>query len=421
MIRPLKWTLFLIAGAGLAAILVFAYLQGRAEIAQEREREKPVKTPPRTARDADGNVTVTFNRETQTRIGLKTEPAATETVYPEITAYGRLQEDPGTSFVVRAPVAGILRGSGDSGAWPAMGQVLGDSSRIGTVEPRLAPLDRVDLATRITNAAADVEASQAALSAARSAYERAKKLNADNKNVSDRVVEEAESIVKTDEAKLAAARKNVAQLEAAAQAQSGGTGPIGLVTRAGEVVEITARPGESVESGQPILRVARFDSMLARVDVPAGEALNAKISTARIVPVGHEEQQVRGERVSLASTVDPRTLGEGFVFRVSGLGTMLRPGAAVTAYLQAPGKSAKGVLIPYAAVVRFGGKAWVYGQVADDKFTRREVALDRSGSRGWIVIQGVSAGDRIVVSGAQILLSEEQKSQIQILEEAEGK
>jgi len=420
MSRPLKWALVLVGGAVLAGLLVFGYLQGRVEIAQERARERPIKTPARTARDANGNVIVTLNRETQTQIGLKTEAAAAETVYPEIAAYGRLQEDPGASFVVRAPVAGVLRRA-DSREWPALGEVMTDGARLGTVEPRLAPFERVDLATRTTNATADVEASQAALNAARSAHERARKLNADNKNVSDRVVEEAEAVFKADEAKLAAARKNVTQLEAAAQAQSGGAGPIDLVTRVGEVVEILARPGESVESGQVVLRLARFDSMLARVDVPAGETVDRRISAARIVPVGHEDQQVRGERVGLASTVDPRTLGEGFVFRVAGLGTILRPGAAVTAYLQVPGNAAKGVLIPYSAVVRFGGKAWVYRQLADDKFTRREIAPDRTGSRGWLVTQGISAGDRIVTVGPQILLSEEQKSQIQIPEEEEGK
>ena len=125
--------------------------------------------------------------------------------------------------------------------------------------------------------------------------------------------------------------------------------------------------------------------------------------------------------MSMASTIDPRTLGEGYLFRVAGLGTILRPGAAVTAYLQVPGKSAFGILIPQSAVVRSGGKTWVYRQVAEDKFTRAEVNLDRSTARGWLVTQAVSAGDRIVTVGAQMLLSEEQKSQIQILEEAENK
>ena len=423
MKRWLKWTLALVGGAALVVVLVFAFQAGRKEITQEREREKPIRTPARISRDANGNVIVTLDRETQGRIGLKIEPASAETVSPEIAAYGRLQEDPGAFFVVRAPVAGVLRRA-DSANWPALGESLAEGARFGAVEPRLAPFEHVDLDTRITNATADVEANQAALDAAKSAYDRARNLNADNKIVSDRVVEEAEAVVKADEAKLAAARKNVVQLESAAKAQAGGAGPIELIGRAGEVVEILARSGESVESGQAILRVARFDSMLARVDVPAGEILDPRISSARIAPVGHEEQQVRGERVSLASTVDPKTLGEGFVFRVAGLGAMLRPGAAVTAYLQVPGKASKGVLIPYTAVVRFGGKPWAYRQLADDKFSRQELVLDRSNSRGWLMAhsgnQGIAPGDRIVTAGAQVLLSEEQKSQIQVLEEAEG-
>ena len=161
--------------------------------------------------------------------------------------------------------------------------------------------------------------------------------------------------------------------------------------------------------------------MIARVDLPAGEAVDPKISSARIVPMGHEDRQLRGERVSLASAIDPRTLGEGYLFRVTGLGAILRPGAAVSAYLQVPGKPAKGVLIPQSSIIRNGGKTWVYRQIAEDKFTREEVNLDRSTPRGWLVTQATSAGGRIVTVGAQMLLSEEQKSQIQILEEAESK
>ena len=420
MSRPMKWVLAIVIGAGLISLLVFAFIEGREELAREREREKPIKIPPRISKTASGTVVVTLDRDTQTRIGLKTEAIASETIYPEIAAYGRLQEDPGASFIVRAPVAGVLRAV-ESKDWPKLGESLAEGKPFGIVEPRLVPFERVDLGSRVTNAMADVEASQANLDASRAAYERIKALNAKDKNMSDRAVQEAEARVKADEARLGAARKIVAQLEAAIKAQAGGAGPLPLLARAGEVVEIFAHPNEAVESGQQVLRIARFDSMLARVDLPAGEAADARISTARIVPVGHEDRQVRGVRVSLASTIDPRTLGEGYLFRVAGLGTTLRPGAAVTAYLQVPGKPEAGFLIPPSAVVRSVGKTWLYRQVADNQFTREEVSLDRSTSRGWLVTQGVSAGTRIVAVGAQMLLSEEQKSQIQILEEAENK
>lgn len=419
MTRPVKWILAAIAGVGLIGAGVLAYVAGQKEIAQEREREEPVKTPPRIARGPNGEVVVKLDEDAQSRIGLKTDVARSETVYPEAAAYGHLQEDPGASFVVRAPVAGTLR-SAQSRDWPSLGENLSDGLSFGIVEPRLVPFERIDVGNRLTNAQADVEAAQASTDASRAEYERLKGLNV-NKNVSDRAVQEAEARLKGDQARLEAARKNVAQLEAAAKTQAGGAGPVALTTRAGEVVEVFAHPNEAVESGQQILRVASYDSMLARVDLPAGEAADPKISFARIVPVGHEDREVRGERVSLASTVDPRTLGEGYLFRVAGLGSLLRPGAAITAYLQIAGKPAAGIVIPESALVRSAGKIWAYRQIADDQFTRVEIDPGRNTSRGALVTRGVSPGDRIVTVGAQVLLSEEQKSQIQILEENEGK
>lgn len=417
MNRTLKVLLAVVLAAGLM-LLIVAFIGGRAELAREHERERSIKVPPRISRNANGDAIVTVDHETQVRIGLKTEAVSKQTVYPEIAAYGRLLEDPDGSFVVRAPVAGVLRRGPRE--WPGLGEVLADGQSLGVIEPRLVPFERVDLAARVTNANGDVEALQATLAASKAAYDRAKTLNADDKNMSDRAVQEAEARVKADEARLNAARRNVTQLEAAAKTQAGVTGPMPLVARAGEVVEVIARPNEAVESGQPILRVARFDTMLARVDLPAGEVAGSNISVARIAPVGREEQPVRGERVALASIADPRTLGEGYLFRVAGLGGILRPGAAVTAYLQVAGKPVTGFLIPPSAVVRSVGKTWIYKQVAEDKYSRQEVTLDRSTGRGWLVT-GLTERDRVVTVGAQMLLSEEQKSQIQILEEAASK
>ncbi len=267
-----------------------------------------------------------------------------------------------------------------------------------------------------------VEGAEARSHTARLAFERARALNADNKNVSDRAVQEAESALKAEEAQLAAACRNVAQLEAAASAEAAGTRPIPLtVARGGEVVEMLARPNETVESGQPILRVTRFDRLLARVDVAPGDVVDRAVTSTRIAVVGREGQWITGQPVSLAAAIDPATLGEGFVFRLSGAPPSLRPGTAVIAYLRAPGAAEDTVVVPYPAAVRFGGKVWVYQQLADNKFGRREIATNRSNDMGFLMTQGLKRGDRIVVRGGQLLLSEEQKSQIQILEEAEGK
>src|SRR5437870_2868464 len=332
MNRTVKWIVAFIVGAAIIVGLSFAFIEGRDEIAREREREAPIKVPPRISRRAEGDVVVTIDSETQKRMALETEALVAETVHPEVTAYGRLQEDPDASFVVRAPVTGVLRAALGRN-WPSIGETLSDGTSIGAVEPRLAPIERVDLVTRLSDARADVEAADARLNAARAAFERARTLNADNKNISDRAVQEAEATLKTDEARLSGGRRNVAELEAASTRQSTGTTPMPLdVARGGEVVEVLARPNETIESGQPILRVARFDNLIARVDVPAGEVVNRTVTMARIVAVGQEDHPFTGQRLSMASAVDPATLGEGFLFRVAGAPRSLRPGGAVVAY-----------------------------------------------------------------------------------------
>jgi hypothetical protein len=71
-------------------------------------------------------------------------------------------------------------------------------------------------------------------------------------------------------------------------------------------------------------------------------------------------------------------------------------------------------VVPEAAVVRTGDRAWAYVQIAPTQFERRQLVVTSPAARGWFVTTGFTAGDRIVIAGAQALLSEELKSQIQV-------
>src|SRR5438034_9690928 len=137
MNRTVKWIVALIVGAAVIVGLGFAFIEGRDEIAREREREAPIKVPPRISRTPEGDVVVTIDSETQKRIAFEIATLAAETVRPEVAAYGRLQEDPDASFVVRAPVAGVVQAASGRN-WPSIGETLSDGTSIGAVEPRLA-------------------------------------------------------------------------------------------------------------------------------------------------------------------------------------------------------------------------------------------------------------------------------------------
>jgi cobalt-zinc-cadmium efflux system membrane fusion protein len=387
---------------------------------ESSERQAPAKSASRISTNEKGQAVVSLDADTQRRIGLKTEEMRPATLDAEIAAYGKLLEDPSEIFVLRAPVSGTLRRPAGS-EWPEIGQMLADGVTVGSVEPRLAPMDRLTLADRLSVARADLEASAAALVAARSAYERAAKLNADSKNVSDRTVQEAEARMRGEEARAKAARETVQLLESSLKLPAPAISSVTLaVERGGEVVEIMAQPGESVEAGQPVLRAARFSSLMARVDIPAGQALAAPVATARISALGREDRPLQGRWIGLAAAVDPNAQGQAFLFRVENPGGALRPGLSVTAYLRKPGEVRKGTVVQPSAVIRAAGKTWVYVQQQAGKYVRCEVTTDYLPG-GRVFVSG-ELGDqgKVVTVGAQILFSEESKSQIQVGDEGGG-
>ncbi|MET1083519.1 MAG: metal transporter, partial [Burkholderiales bacterium] len=76
------------------------------------------------------------------------------------------------------------------------------------------------------------------------------------------------------------------------------------------------------------------------------------------------------------------------------------------------GAARDGVAVPWAAVVYPGGKAWAYVQTGTDEFARRAVETGAAVEGGWFNDKGLEPGEAVVVSGAQLLLSEELKYQI---------
>jgi biotin carboxyl carrier protein len=415
MSRPLRITLG--AGAALAAagFLVWSFLAHRAEIASESQGEQPVGSASKVSTSGRETV-VKFSAEMQKRLDIRTEAVAGSSKPREIVAYGHLAEDPSRSFVLRAPVSGTVHDGSDH-PWPEVGQTIADRATIGSIEPRLAPADRISLGDRLASARAEDESGRAALAAAQAALTRVRLLNADDKNVADKVVQDAQVRVAAEQARVAAATQSVRLIESSLGSMSGAASPLEL-DRGGQVVEVLVHPSESIESGQPIVRVTRFDRLLARVDVPAGDAVRSDIAAASIVPLGYEGRPIRGERVSLAPAVDPKTQGQPFLFRVPDPSFSLRPGLSVTAYLDRPGAARQGVIIPRRAVVRQSGRTWVYVQTAPDRFSRRAVALEEPVAQGWFS-RSLSPGDRIATTGAQALLSEEFKSQIQVGDEGQ--
>ena len=71
-----------------------------------------------------------------------------------------------------------------------------------------------------------------------------------------------------------------------------------------------------------------------------------------------------------------------------------------------------GTIVPNEAVVWHAGKAWVYVVHDPETFARYEISIANELYDGWFQSGLLEADDEVVVSGAQLLLSEELKFQI---------
>ena len=239
---------------------------------------------------------------------------------------------------------------------------------------------------------------EAALTNSAAQQQRARTLFQADQNVSRRVLETAEAQFRADEIHLQTLRSRFA-------------------LEWGEGVARLDAPGRA----RFVARLVARQVVLLRVDFLLGEtpSLTNPVAPARVALIGHEDKFFGARFFSVALTANPSLKGSGFFFQVEDPDAMLRPGAALVAYVPLALAARQGVEIPREALVRWAGQAWVYVQSRPDQFTRRAVPLNQPTPAGWFVQETVRPGETIVVEGQQTLLSEELKSQIHVGEEAE--
>lgn len=210
-----------------------------------------------------------------------------------------------------------------------------------------------------------------------------------------------------------------------------------VAPRGGVVTAVSAQPGELVQAGQELLRLADFSTLLARIvwrpDAPAPP------QTLRILPLipGAATGGTSGwsaRLVGSAAEVDSLTRLPVYLYRLSGLSAGVRPGLPVTTFLsRRPGRTqvqdgasgadagagAQSVLVPTDAVVQWQGLGWAFVQRAPGRFVRVRVDTSRPTPRGWLMPaaaartpNALAVGDAVVVRGAQQLLSAEFRSQL---------
>ena len=279
----------------------------------------------------------------------------------------------------------------DKEKWQALAIEKGEPEK-AELKPQRIAFGRVLDPTPIVTLDGELAAAEAALAASRAEHERTQNLFKTGENLARKTVETAEAQFRADEIKADGLRRS-ALLE---------WGP------AFAALDAPARR-EFVE------RLVRGETSLIRVDILPGDALAEQPKAARVLVLGREEQPVETENITPATDVDAKTQAQGFILRVDKSPFALRPGMALTAWLELPQKPRAGFAVPRSAVLRHDGRAWIYVQEEEEKFVRKPVTLDTplDGDKGWFIAEGggINADDLLVTTGAQSLLSEELKAQ----------
>jgi hypothetical protein len=237
---------------------------------------------------------------------------------------------------------------------------------------------------------ADLTSAQASLDASSAQYRRTRSLYAEQKNASLRDLQNAEAAYLNDKARVEALEQQL------------------LDAWGRQIAQIDSRA-----RGEFVSELIDRREAIGRVTAPIGEALDSSRRGAAVFVLGHEQQPLHAEAVYEAPTISQQMQGQTFLLLVATQDFPVRPGTALSARLPTSGRSEQGVMVPRAAVVRFADKEWIYRELAGDRFVRREIVPAQVVAEGYFVTENLTPGTRLVVTGAQTLLSEELKAQIQ--------
>ncbi len=182
----------------------------------------------------------------------------------------------------------------------------------------------------------------------------------------------------------------------------------------GVVTRIGARPGEIVEAGQVLLEVV--DRSRPVVRVTWSEAAGVPQPTLLLAPPAGA--RISARLIGPAPEADPLTRRPAYLYRASRTWPGAAPGVPVAALAATGDRSVEGALVPDRAVVQWDGLTWAYRQRGAGRYERRAVAVDHPVAEGWLVTTGLAAGDTVVVTGAQELLSEEFRARVTVGDES---
>lgn len=316
-----------------------------------------------------------FSAEQAEMAGLKVEEAQIGQFAEVIRVSGQVSAAQGDESAIVARTSGTINFSRDHLS-------EGSEVRNGEVIARIS-------AENI--AGGDVIAqNNLALATAKAAYERAQRLIAD-------------SIISQKEFERAQLEYESARL--AANAGDGGKGGATVASPLkGFIKQVLVKQGEYVEAGQIIATVTKSCNLQLRAEVPEKHFSSlTKVRSANF-KMGYDEiarslDEMGGHLVAIGKTADEGSAYIPVTFEFTNTGSVV-PGSFADIWLIMQNRE-NVLTISVEALTEAQGVYYAYIQHEDedDHYERRELRLGASDGRRVEILSGISAGEKVVVSG----------------------
>jgi membrane fusion protein, heavy metal efflux system len=342
---------------------------------------------------------ISFLKEQQWNVGMRTEPAATRRLVQRVQVIAQTRARPGLSATVTAPVAGRLAPAHGRNI-PVPGTPVCAGDILGVLKPQFS-----EAAARLAEVEAESALAEAALKQAEAAHARIKGLVAADAR-SPRELEEAELALASARARLAAAgtiRAMYASADAATTAMNGAA--LELRAPIDGILTSVSGTGQSVLTDQVLFTVLNPQTLWIEAQVP--EAAIERIREANDALVQGMDRaaplvslrDLGGTLVFSGLEVHPVSRTVPLIYEVANHEAQWRVGQQLRLHIET--QTAESALaIQDSALVEEGGLFVAFVQLAGETFDKRELRLGiRDGE--WIqVLSGIAEGERVVTKGA---------------------
>lgn len=338
--------------------------------------------------------TINFSKEQQWALDFGTELAMEQGLRDSIRVAAETLPRTGGEAAVIAPTGGRLIVEKTF----AVGTPIEKGAELASILPPAGAT--TDLASlQLAEAEAKVSLEQAQRDRARA--ERLLMAGA----VPARRAEDARAVEATVQARLQAAQTRLMQFDSTRAGEGTDAGVKRFVIRApisGILAESTAINGANTDPGKTLFRIVDIDAIWVSGVVPESEYSKLRALSGAEIEMPDGQIRPTGRLVAVGRLVDPATRTVPVTYETDNRDHRLAINQTVflRLFLTPMGKAPA---VPEAAIIDDAGRPVVFVQRGGETFVRRPVKLGIRNHGIVQVLEGVSAGDRVVTKGAYLI------------------